>query len=304
MKPALTLAVGRSSQSQESTLKQARKLSLLLDAIKYKESVFALPFAYAGMALAAEGLPTWSQFIWITVAMVSARTLGMSANRLIDRHIDARNPRTAERHLPAGLLRASDMAVLAVASGAVLMVAASQLNTLALVLAPVAAAYLVLYPYTKRFTWASNLALGWALAIAPTGAWIGVTGEIAVVPVVLSLAVALWAGSFDILYHVQDVKFHSEAGLHSVSQRFGVRAAFRLGRAMDAGAVAALIAVGLLAGLGWPYYAGCAIAAAVLINKHRTASPADPSSLGPAFFRTNAYVSAAVFAGTLAAVLL
>ena len=256
------------------------------------------------MALAADGLPTWSQFIWITVAMVSARTLGMSANRLIDRHIDARNPRTAERHLPAGLLRASDMAVLAVASGAVLMVAASQLNTLALVLAPVAAAYLVLYPYTKRFTWASNLALGWALAIAPTGAWIGVTGEIAVVPVVLSLAVALWAGSFDILYHVQDVKFHSEAGLHSVSQRFGIRAAFRLGRTMDAGAVAALIAVGLLAGLGWPYYAGCAIAAAILVNKHRTASPADPSTLGPAFFRTNAYVSAAVFAGTLAAVLL
>ena len=286
------------------TLKQARKLSLLLDAIKYQESVFALPFAYAGMVLAADGLPTWGQFIWITVAMVSARTLGMSANRLIDRHIDARNPRTAERHLPAGLLRASDMTVLAVASGAVLLVAASQLNTLALVLAPVAAAYLVLYPYTKRFTWASNLALGWALAIAPTGAWIGVTGEIAVVPVVLSLAVALWAGSFDILYHVQDVKFHSEAGLHSVSQRFGIRAAFRLGRTMDAGAVAALIAVGLLAGLGWPYYAGCAIAAAILVNKHRTASPADPSTLGPAFFRTNAYVSAAVFAGTLAAVLL
>ncbi len=294
----------RGRQSQERTLKQARKLSLLLDAIKYQESVFALPFAYVGMALAADGLPTWSQFIWITVAMVSARTLGMSANRLIDRHIDARNPRTAERHLPAGLLRASDMAVLAVASGAVLMVAASQLNTLALVLAPIAAAYLVLYPYTKRFTWASNLALGWALAIAPTGAWIGVTGEIAVVPVVLSLAVALWAGSFDILYHVQDVKFHSEAGLHSVSQRFGVRAAFRLGRTMDAGAVAALISVGLLAGLGWPYYAGCAVAAAVLVNKHRTASHTDPSSLGPAFFRTNAYVSAAVFAGTLAAVLL
>ena len=157
----------------------------------------------------------------------------MSANRLIDRHIDARNPRTSERHLPAGLLRASDMAVLAVASGLVLMVAASQLNTLALLLAPVAAAYLVLYPYTKRFTWASNLALGWALAIAPTGAWIGVTGEIAVVPVVLSLAVALWAGSFDILYHVQDVKFYSEAGLHSVSKRFGVPAAFQIARIMD-----------------------------------------------------------------------
>ena len=289
---------------EERTLNRVRKAFLVLDAIKYQESVFALPFAYAGMVLAADGLPTWGQFIWITVAMVSARTLGMSANRLIDRHIDARNPRTAERHLPAGLLRASDMAVLAVASGAVLMVAASQLNTLALVLAPVAAAYLVLYPYTKRFTWASNLALGWALAIAPTGAWIGVTGEIAIVPVVLSLAVALWAGSFDILYHVQDVNFYSEAGLHSVSKRFGVPAAFQIARIMDAGAVSALVAVGLLAGLGLPYYAGCAVAIAVLGNKHRTVSPDDPSSLGPAFFRTNAYVSAAVFAGTLAAVLL
>ena len=294
----------RRRQSPEKTLKQARKLYLLLDAIKYQESVFALPFAYAGMVLAADGLPMWAQFIWITVAMVSARTLGMSANRLIDRHIDARNPRTAERHLPAGLLRPSDMAVLAVASGAVLMLAASQLNTLALVLAPVAAAYLVLYPYTKRFTWASNLALGWALAIAPTAAWIGVTGEIAVVPVVLSLAVALWAGSFDILYHVQDVKFYSGTGLHSVSKRFGVPTAFQIARIMDAGAVTALVAVGMLAGLGLAYYAGCAIAVAVLAGKHRTVSPDDPSTLGPAFFRTNAYVSAAVFAGTLAAVLL
>ena len=281
-----------------------RKLSLVLDAIKYRESVFALPFAYTGMVLAADGLPTWSQFIWITVAMVSARTLGMSANRLIDRHIDARNPRTAERHLPAGLLGSFDMTVLTVASGLVFLLAAANLNLLALALAPVAAAYLVLYPYTKRFTWASNLALGWALAIAPTGAWIGVTGDFALVPIVLSLAVALWAGSFDILYHVPDREFYLRDGLHSVAQRFGVSTAFRLARTMDAGAVAALVVVGLLADLAWPFYVGCAAAAVVLIGKHRMASPVDTSRLGPSFLRTNAYVSIAVFAGTLAAVLM
>ena len=281
-----------------------RKLSLVLDAIKYRESVFALPFAYAGMVLAADGLPTWGQFIWITVAMVGARTLGMSANRLIDRHIDARNPRTAERHLPAGLLGSLDMTVLTVASGALLLVAAANLNLLALALAPAAAAYLVLYPYTKRFTWASNLALGGALAIAPTGAWIGVRGEFAMVPIVLSLAVALWAGSFDILYHVPDRDFYIRDGLHSVAQRFGISTAFRLARTMDAGAVAALVLVGVLADLAWPYYAGCAAATVVLIGKHRMASPVDTSRLGPSFLRTNAYVSIAVFAGTLTAVLM
>ncbi len=281
----------------------ARKTSLLLDAIRYRESVFALPFAYSGMFLAAEGLPGLWEFVWITAAMVSARTLGMAANRLIDRRIDARNPRTADRHLPAGLLGASDVAALTAASAAVFLAAAYMLNPLSLALAPAAAAWLILYPYTKRFTWASNLALGCALGIAPTAAWIGVTGEFAVVPIVLSLAVALWAGSFDILYHVQDREFYVRAGLHSVAQRFGVQTAFRLARAMDAGAAAALIAVGPLAGLAWPYYVGCAAAAAVLLDKHRRASPSDTASLGPSFLRTNAYVSTAVFAGTLAAVL-
>ena len=154
------------------------KTLLVLDSIKFQETVFALPFAFTGMILAADGLPTLSQLIWITVAMVTARSLGMSSNRIIDRHIDARNPRTSNRHLPKGILGVFDMKVMAVVSCIIFVISAAMLNTLALILAPFAACFLVIYPYTKRFTWASNLLLGGVLAIAPSAAWIGVTGEL------------------------------------------------------------------------------------------------------------------------------
>ena len=188
----------------------ARKVPLMLGAINFQESLYALPFAYTGMLLAARGLPTLGQFVWITVAMVSARTVGMAANRVIDRHVDARNPRNAERHLPSGRLRVADLGALTAVALVVFLFAAWRLNTLALALAPVAVAYLVFYPYTKRFTWTANLLLGWALAIAPSAAWIGVTGSYGWQPFVLSLAVATWAGSFDILYHTQDRDFYEQ----------------------------------------------------------------------------------------------
>jgi 4-hydroxybenzoate polyprenyltransferase len=281
-----------------------RRSTLVLRAINVHESIYALPFAYTGMILAARGFPTWHQFLWITVAMVSARTVGMSANRIIDRRIDGKNPRTADRHLPSGLLKVWDLAVPAAASLGVFFYAASQLNTLALALAPVAAGYIILYPYTKRFTWASNLLLGWALAIAPSAAWIGVTGSLSWQPVLLTLAVALWAGSFDVLYHTQDRDFHTKEGLHSVAQRFGVVAAFRWARGLDALATACLVALGIWMALPWPYYAGCILAAALLVYKHRLVSPEDTSRLGMAFFRTNAYVSTTMLAATLIAVLI
>ena len=211
-------------------IRAGRKMALFMDAIKFHESVFALPFAYTGMILAAGGLPTLWQFIWISVAMVGARTVGMAANRIIDRYIDGRNPRNAARHLPSGRLSARDMIALTIVALAVFALAAAMLNPLALALSPIAAAYLVFYPYTKRFTWASNLLLGWALAIAPTAAWIGVTGSLAWQPVLLSLAVALWAGSFDIVYHTQDYDFQKREGLHSVATRFGIAGAFRIAR--------------------------------------------------------------------------
>lgn len=282
----------------------ARKATLFLEAIRFQESIFALPFAYTGMVLAADGLPTWGQFIWITVAMVSARTAGMSANRVIDRHIDSRNPRNAGRHLPSGKLTATEMSLLAVASIAVLFLAASQLNTLALALAPVAVAYLIVYPYTKRFTWAANLALGWALAIAPSAAWIGVHGSFGWYPFLLSLAVALWAGSFDILYHVQDVEFHVKEGLHSVARRFGPVGAFWWARVLDVMATACLLSLGLWMGINWPFFIGLAVAAGLLGYKYRLVSPGDVSRLGIAFFRINAYVSTTILAATLTAVLI
>ena len=281
----------------------AKRLPRLFGAIKFQETVFALPFAYTSMLLAAWGWPTWREFIWITVAMVSARTLGMSANRIIDRQIDARNPRTADRHLPQGTLRLRDMTTLAAVSAVVFFFAAAQLNALALVLSPVAAGYLVLYPYTKRFTWTANILLGWALAIAPSAAWIGVRGSLDWEPVLLSVAVAFWAGSFDILYHSQDRDHYAADGLHSVAQRFGVRAAFWWARAMDVIALASLFALGFIMELAAPYYMGCSIAAAFMVYKHSIVSPDDLSRMGMAFFRINAYVSTIVFLGTAVAVL-
>ncbi len=289
------------SQRPRSPLRRAW---LFLDAIKFHESLFALPFAYTGMILAASGLPSWDKVLWITAAMVGARTFGMSANRILDRSIDALNPRTAERHLPAGSLNVIDVALPAAAALALLFVSAWQLNTLALVLAPVAAAYLALYPLTKRFTWTANLLLGWALAIAPSAAWIGVTGSLALAPVVLSAAVALWAGSFDIMYHTQDRDFYQQRGLHSVARRFGVRAAFVWARVLDVLALAALVTAGVLLSLAFPYYLGCAVVAALLAYKHTLVSPDDMSRMGFAFFRINAYVSAVVLAATVAALAL
>ena len=293
-----------------------RKMGLFLDAIKFHESIFALPFAYTGMILAiwteteaARWQPSIHQFIWISVAMVGARTVGMSANRIIDRYIDAENPRNASRHLPSGKLSVRDMTLLTLAALAIFIFAAYMLTDslskpLALILAPVAVAYLIFYPYTKRFTWASNLLLGWALAIAPSAAWIGITGSLTWQPVLLSLAVALWAGSFDILYHTQDHDFQKQAGLHSVASRFGIVGAFWWARVMDGLALVALIALGIWLALSWPYYIGIALAAGFLIYKHRLVSPDDLSSLGMAFFRINAYVSTTMLIATLLAVLL
>lgn len=279
-----------------------RKVPLFLDAIKFHESIFALPFAYIGMYLAAGGFPGWHAFIWITVAMVSARTVGMAANRIIDRKIDAKNPRAAARHLPSGLLNVGEMIGLTVIALAIFIFAAAQLNTLALILAPVAAAYLILYPLTKRFTWTANLLLGWVLAISPSAAWIGVQGSLSLQPVLLSLAVALWAGSFDILYHTQDRSFHLKEGLHSVASRFGVVNAFRIARTLDTLAVAALVILGVWMSLSWPYFVGCGGAVAFLLYKYSLVSPSDLSRMGVAFARINAYISTTMLAGTLAAI--
>ncbi len=266
------------------------KLNLLFESVKFEHTLFALPFAYIGMFLAADGLPTLGQFIWITVAMVAARTLAMSSNRLIHRKEDAANPRTVGRHLPQGLLKPWEMGLLMAVSVGVFLYAASQLNTLALVLAPVAATFVILYSYAKYYTWASHFVLGWADAIAPAGAWIGVTGSIEPEAALLAFAVAMWIGGFDILYATQDYDFDRKYGVHSIPKRFGIPAALWWARGMHLLTALSLLALGLWMGLGYFYYIGWALAAALLVYEHRLVRPDDLSRIHTAFFKVNTYI--------------
>ena len=280
------------------------KAHLFYEAVRFEHSLFALPFAYIGMFLAAEGLPTVSQFIWITVAMVAARTLAMSSNRLIHWKEDAANPRTANRHLPKGLLKPWEMGTLMLASIGVFIFAASQLNTLALILAPVAAVYVVAYSYAKYHTWATHFVLGWADAIAPAGAWIGVTGGFGPEPALLAFAVAMWIGGFDIIYACQDMAFDARYGVHSIPRRFGVEAAFWWYRGMHVLTSGALLALGLWMDLGYLYFIGWAIATVLLAYEHTLVKPNDLSKLQLAFFTINSYVSAVLLLFTSLAVVL
>ena len=289
-------------QPQATGFAPIAKLRLILDSIRFEHTIFALPFAYLGMVLAADGLPTLPQFLWITIAMASARTLAMSANRIIDRHIDALNPRTATRPIPTGRIKLREMNAVAVVSLAVLFIAAAMLNTLALALAPVAAVVVVGYPYTKRFTWTSHFVLGWADGIAPAGGWIAVTGSLSWEPVLMAFAVATWIGGFDILYACQDHDFDVENGLHSIPQKFGISAAMKWSSVMHILTVVSLLALGPWLGLGFPYYIGWALAAALLVYEHRLVSPTDLSRLNMAFFNVNGYIAVIVFGFSFASV--
>src|SRR6266498_1549320 len=207
-----------------------RSLKITLEMIKIEHTLFALPFAFLGAVLAARGLPAWDRILWIVVAMIGARSAAMAFNRLVDREFDTANPRTKMRAIPAGLLSARFVAAFTVASSMLFFIAAFMLNRLTLILSPVALASVLLYSYTKRFTSLSHLVLGWCLAIAPSGAWIAIKGELNLLPVLLSLAVMLWTAGFDVLYACQDVDFDRRSGLHSIPQRFGIAKALRIAR--------------------------------------------------------------------------
>ena len=278
------------------------KIRLLLDSIRFEHTVFALPFAYLGMILASDGLPTLAPFLWITVAMASARTLAMSANRIIDRRLDAENPRTAARPLPAGRIRLWEMTAMSVVSLGVFLLAAAMLNTLALALAPVAAVVVVGYSYTKRFTWTSHFILGWADGIAPAGGWIAVTGSLTWEPVLMAFAVATWIGGFDILYACQDRDFDLQRGLHSIPQKFGIPAALMWAKGMHVLTAASLLAIGPWMGLGFPYYIGWSLASGLLVYEHRLVSPTDLSRLNMAFFNINGYIAVIIFGFTFASI--
>ena len=267
------------------------KIPLLFEAVKFEHTLFALPFAYIGMFLAADGLPKSGQFIWITVAMVAARTLAMSSNRLIHHKEDAANPRTAGRHLPKGLLKPWEMGLLMAFSVGLFFFAASQLNTLVLALAPVAAVYVILYSYAKYYTWASHSVLGWADAIAPAGGWIAVTGTVDPQAALLAFAVAMWISGFDILYATQDYDFDRKYGVHSVPRRFGISAALWWARVLHLATALSLLALGPWMGLGYFYYIGWALAAALLVYEHRLVKPDDLSRIHIAFFKVNSYIA-------------
>ncbi len=279
------------------------KTQYFFQAIKFQESIFALPFAYIGMILSIQKLPTIQTFFWITIAMITARTFGMAMNRIIDNQIDSKNPRTAERHIPKGLLSIKEVLVPTLASALIFFFASFQLNLVALILAPIALLYLSIYPYTKRFTWTANILLGWALAIAPSAAWIGVTGSYNIIPFLLSLAVALWAGSFDILYHSQDIEFQSKNNLHSVAKKFGIKNAFLISKIMDVLSMMSLLTVGFILDLNYVYFFGCLSATFLMIYKYMLISPDDLSKMGIAFLRINAFVSCSMLLGTLLAII-
>lgn len=276
------------------------KVATFLDAIRFEHTIFALPFAYVGMILAANGAPTVWQFTWITVAMASARTFAMASNRLIDRHIDARNPRTAGRALPQGLLSVRDMRLAALVSAVTLTVAAWSLNDTCLILMPGAVIILTFYSYTKRFTWACHYVLGCAIGLAPVGAWVGVRGDVELTPLVLFLALVFWLAGFDIIYATQDIDIDRREGLYSVPARFGIANGLQIARASHAVTVACLAALGIVAGLGIPYFVGVVGAAGLLIYEHSLVSANDLSKVNVAFLNVNGYLAVSMLLMTIA----
>jgi 4-hydroxybenzoate polyprenyltransferase len=275
----------------------AHNLRTTLEMIKIEHTLFALPFAFLGAVLAANGLPTVPQIIWITLAMVGARSTAMAFNRIADREYDAANPRTRERAIPAGALSIGFAWTFTLLSAALFFVAAAMLNRLTLILAPVALASVLLYSYTKRWTLLSHLVLGWCLSIAPAGAWIAVRGTIdSPVPLLLSLVVLLWTAGFDVLYACQDYDFDRRAGLRSIPERFGIARALWISRMFHAEAFATLVALYFMTGLGALALAGVIATGALLVYQHTLVRADDLGRLNAAFFMTNAFVSVILFA--------
>jgi 4-hydroxybenzoate polyprenyltransferase len=267
-------------------------MRLTLEMIKIEHTLFALPFAFLGAVLAANGFPAPQQIFWIIIAMVGARSAAMAFNRIADRDYDGRNPRTATRALPAGLLSVSFVLIFTLVSAAFFFLAAAMLNHLTLLLAPIALASVLLYSFTKRWTSLSHLVLGWCLAIAPTGAWVAVRGEIgSPVPLLLSLVVLLWTAGFDVLYACQDYEFDRREGLSSIPARVGIARALWIARFLHMAAFVALVWLYLVTKLGPIALLGVVATAGLLLYQHRLVRADDLGRLNAAFFTTNAFVS-------------
>lgn len=272
------------------------KLKTTLEMIKFEHTIFALPFAFLGAILAANGLPTWWQILWITLAMVGARSAAMTFNRIIDRDIDAKNPRTAGRELPSGKLSVKFAWMFFIASVALFLAAAYSLNWLTLALSPIALLSVLGYSYAKRFTSFAHLILGWSLAISPTAAWIAVRGSIdSEVPLLLSLVVLMWTAGFDVLYACQDFEYDRTAGLRSIPARYGIKNSLWIARLFHMQAFIALLILFVATGLGWLAFAGVIAVGILLIYQHTLVKPNDLSRMNAAFFTTNAFVSVILF---------
>jgi 4-hydroxybenzoate polyprenyltransferase len=283
------------------------RIRTVLEMIKFEHSVFALPFALTGALLAARATrnswPTLRQIFWIIVAMVAARSAAMTINRIVDLRYDRDNPRTKQRALPTGALSVSFAWAFTLITVAIFLVAAWQLNPLALKLTPVALVILFFYSYTKRFTSWSHFFLGFALGISPAAAWIAITGGLDSRILILCAAVTLWVGGFDVLYACQDIAYDQRAGLFSIPKRFGIAKALLIARMMHIGVVALVAWLAASFALPWPAWAGIAVAAALLTYEHSLVKANDLSKLDAAFFTVNGYISLLflLFWGTAAA---
>ena len=272
-----------------------RSFRVTLEMIKWEHSIFALPFALCGAMLAAGGWPSARQLFWIVVAMVAARSAAMAFNRLADASIDAANPRTQMRALPAGQLSPAFVTIFVAVSATVFVFAAFQLNHLAFLLSPVALGVVLLYSYTKRVTRWSHLVLGFALGIAPAAAWIAVRGALDPRILLLTAAVTFWVAGFDVLYSCQDFEFDSGSGLHSVPRYFGIAGAFWVARVFHLLMIALLVGLLFSFGLGKLAVAGVVAVAILLAYEHSLVAPDDLSRLNAAFFTMNGVISAVFF---------
>ncbi|MCD4689635.1 MAG: putative 4-hydroxybenzoate polyprenyltransferase [Desulfuromonadaceae bacterium] len=279
-----------------------QKIRTLLEMIRFSHTIFAFPFALMAVVLASRMtgvLPSAGQLVWICLALVGARTGAMACNRLIDARIDAANPRTADRHLPAGRVSSREATLLAVAGFALLLIAAWRLNPLCLTLAPVAIGLLLFYSYSKRFTALSHLVLGLCLAAAPVGAWIALRGSFEWPPLILGLAVLCWVAGFDIFYSLQDEEFDRSQGLHSIPARLGAKRAIALAKLLHGVMIMLLAFLAMTAPLGNLYLGGVLLVAGLLVYEHRLVRADDLSRLNTAFFTMNGYVSLCMFGFTL-----
>jgi 4-hydroxybenzoate polyprenyltransferase len=279
------------------------KIKIFLEMIKFEHTLFALPFAFMGAILGSVvmtgHMPTWIQIGWITLAMIGARTAAMSLNRVIDRVIDKKNPRTANRAIPAGLLSTRQVLLFIILSFALLFWATSHLSNLCMKLLPIAVFLLVFYSYTKRFTWTCHFILGLTLGLAPLGGWVAVTGSISLSSLIFYLTIVCWSTGFDLIYACQDVDFDRKEGLYTFPSRFGIAATLYTARILHIFTSVGLITLFFMTDLSMWYLIGLVIAYLILFYEHKLVSPKDLSKLNTAFFTMNGILSTVVFAFTL-----